>query len=249
VFRDRLNALDLTLFDHVETQSTYPDRVSLLALHATLAERLGELVYLELGSHRGGSLQALVADERCRKIVSIDPRPEWQPDDLVGSGGFAYPDNTTERMLENLSVVPGADVTKVETIELSSEQIDPQSIERPDFCFIDGEHTHAAVLRDARFCRAVVRGTGVIAFHDFVRVGDAIRDFMRETRGARGYLLRDEVWVVELGVPSLLTDPRIQRQLRRPARLWRPLNAVRGVRLLLEARSLRRRLRGVRGSA
>ena len=49
-------------------------------LHAAVAER-GPFRYLEIGSHLGGSLQALVADPRCMEIVSIDTRPDSQPDD------------------------------------------------------------------------------------------------------------------------------------------------------------------------
>lgn len=243
MFLDRLNALDLSLFDHVETQTTFPDRASLLALHAVIAERLGEFTYLEIGSYKGGSLQALIADERCRKIVSIDPRPEWQPDDSLGPDGYVYPNNSTQEMLDLLAAVPGADVTKIATIELSSEAIDPASIERPDFCLVDGEHTHAAVLRDSRFCREVLGGRGVVAYHDFSAISGAILEFMHESRGARGYLLRDQVWVVELDVPTLRADSRIADQLKRPAWMWRPLNAVGAVPLLLEANRLRRRFR------
>lgn len=244
MLRDRLNALDVGLLAHVESQMTDEDRRSLLALHGAIADRLGELTYLEVGSYRGGSLQALVADERCRRIVSIDPRPESAPDDRPEATSIPYPDNSAAAMLAGLAAVPGSDVTKVETVELSPEQIDPAGLERPDLCLVDGEHTHDAALRDARFCREALRGRGVIAFHDYAIVRSAVLRFLHETRRARGYLLRHEVFVVELDVPTLLSDPRIVQQLRRPAWMWRPLNAIGAVPLLLEARRLRRRIRG-----
>ncbi len=242
MFRDRLDRLDVTLFGHVESQMWDEDRRSLLALHAALADRLGEFTYLEIGSYRGGSLQALVADERCRGIVSIDPRLKWTRGEGQWEEGFEYPGNSADEMLASLAAVPGADVSKLETIELSTEQIHAASLERPDLCFIDGEHTRCATLRDARFCREVMCGRGVIAFHDFPMVSSAIFDFLRETRPALGYLLRQEVFVVELGVPTLLSDPHIRRQLRLPAGVWRPLNALHALPILVEARRrLRRR--------
>jgi hypothetical protein len=68
---DRVSDMDTSLFRPIESQTTEPDRRSLLALHAAIAER-GPFDYLEIGSHLGGSLQAMVADPRCRSIVSID---------------------------------------------------------------------------------------------------------------------------------------------------------------------------------
>jgi hypothetical protein len=241
---ERLNRLDASLFDAVESQTSVQDRRSLLALHGATADALGAFSYLEIGSHKGGSLQVLVTDERCRKIVSIDPRPEWQPDDR-GAEGFAYSGNSTDEMLELLAAVPGADVTKIETIELGTEAIDPQALERPDLCFVDGEHTAAAALRDGRFCRAVLRGRGVIAFHDFWIVAAAILRFLRETKGARGYLLRSSVFVVELGGATVGTDSRIAAQRRLGPAAWRVLATLRAAPLVLAAFWLRRRLRNL----
>src|SRR5581483_6433047 len=185
VDRERLSRLDESLFDAVESQTSVQDRRSLLALHGAVADAAGSFVYLEIGSHRGGSLQVLVSDERCRKIVSIDPRPEWQPDDRPGIEGWAYSGNSTEEMLGLLAAVPGADVTKIETIELGTESIDPETVDRPDLCFVDGEHTQIAALRDAGFCHAALRGRGVIAFHDFWIVAPAVLRFLGELKGAR----------------------------------------------------------------
>ncbi|HLX33001.1 MAG TPA: class I SAM-dependent methyltransferase [Gaiellaceae bacterium] len=233
MFRERLNAVDRTLFDHVEAQLTLSDRISLLALHASIADRLGEFVYLEIGSFKGGSLQALVADERCRKIVSIDKRVEWQRDDARAQTGVGYPQNSTQEMLDLLASVPGADMTKLETIELGTDQIDPTALPRADFCFIDGEHTHDAALRDGRFCRQALGERGFVAFHDYPIVGRAILRFLRETREARGYLLADDVFVVEVGVPTLLSDARVSGRLRGRLLSWRLLNSVRAVPLAL----------------
>ncbi|MEK6251268.1 MAG: hypothetical protein AABM43_04870 [Actinomycetota bacterium] len=77
----RVDDLDVTLLDQIQTQTTMGDRESLLALHAACRSAHGAFSYLEIGSHRGGSLQALVRDPRCERIVTIDARPERQPDE------------------------------------------------------------------------------------------------------------------------------------------------------------------------
>jgi hypothetical protein len=240
---ERLNRLDVSLFDAIESQTSPQDRRSLLALNAATADALGSFVYLEIGSHKGGSLQVLAADDRCRKIISIDPRPEWQPDDRPGVAGAAYPGNSTEEMLRLLAAVPGADVGKIDTIELGTDSINPEVLERPDLCFVDGEHTHAATLRDGRFCRTVLRGRGMIAFHDFWIVVPAILRFLRETPDARGYLLRNNVFVVEIGGASVVEDSRIQSQLRIHRRLWRLLASTGAGPLVQKAFRLGMRLR------
>jgi hypothetical protein len=103
--------------------------------------------------------------------VSIDSRPRWQPDDRPGFTHFEYQDNGTERMLKLLQHVPDADLSKLETVEESTENLSPGRFTRPDFCFIDAEHTYGAALRDARFCRPLMQGAGIIAFHDFESSG------------------------------------------------------------------------------
>jgi Methyltransferase domain len=239
---DRVAALDSQLFAHVESQTYDGDRKSLLAVHNAVAARTDGFSYLEVGSHLGGTLQAVIADPRCARVVSIDSRPQWQPDDRPGFTHFEYPDNSTERMLKLLQHVPGADLSKLETVEESTENLAPGRFARPDFCFIDAEHTHRAALRDARFCRTVMQGAGIIAFHDFEIIGPAILDLLRETPGPqRGYLLSFCVFVIELGaVPTLLDDPGVRSQLR-PQRGWIMANRM-SVQTWLLAYMRRRRL-------
>jgi len=240
---DRVAALDTQLFAHVESQTYDGDRKSLLAIHNAVAARTPRFSYLEIGSHLGGTLQAVLADPRCARVVSIDSRPQWQPDDRPGFTQFEYPDNSTERMLKSLQHVPGADLSKLQTLDESTENLPPGRFTRPDFCFIDAEHTYDAALRDARFCRTVMQGAGIIAFHDFEIIGPAIRDFLRETRSPqRGYLLSWCVFVVELGAgATLLDDPGVRSQLR-PRRGWRIANRV-GVHTWLLGLVHRRRLK------
>jgi hypothetical protein len=209
---DRIGDLDTSLFGQVESQTTEPDRQSLLALHAAIGDR-GPFDYLEIGSHLGGSLQALVADPRCRSIVSIDTRPLSQPDDRGNAAD--YPDNSTDRMLELLASLPGADLAKVKTLEQGTDQLAVASLPtRPAFCFIDAEHTRAAALRDARFCLEATTSDGVIAFHDSNVVMPGIEDFLAGLdRPHHAFQMPDSVFVVELGPARLRDTSYVQRAL------------------------------------
>lgn len=209
---DRISDMDTSLFRPIESQTTEPDRQSLLALHAAIAER-GPFDYLEIGSHLGGSLQVLVADPRCRSIVSIDTRPLSLPDDR--GDDVAYPENSTQRMLELLASVPGADLSKIETFERGTDRLSVAELPtRPQFCFIDAEHTRAAALRDARFCLEATAPDGVIAFHDSNVVLPGIEDFLAGLdRPHHAFQMPDSVFVVELGQPRLWDRPYVQRAL------------------------------------
>ncbi len=209
---DRISNMDTSLFGPIESQTTEPDRRSLLALHAAIAER-GSFDYLEIGSHLGGSLQAMVSDPRCRSIVSIDTRPPSQPDDR--GRNELYPENSTERMLELLATIPDADPAKLETFERGTDQLSVAELPaRPAFCFVDAEHTRAAALRDARFCLEAITPDGVIAFHDSNVVLPGIEDFIAELdRPHHAFQMPDSVFVVELGAGCLWDTPYVQRAL------------------------------------
>jgi hypothetical protein len=222
---DKLNTLDLSLFDQIESQTSTQDKRSLLALHAACREAFGDFTYLEIGSHLGGSLQSFIVDPLCCEIISIDPRPLIQPDERW-TEGHAYPHNSTERMLALLRQLPDADLTRLRTIEKSTADISPAEIfPAPTLCFIDGEHTDQAALRDADFCRSVVRTPGVIAFHDRAVVGAAIRRFLRSTDGI-GYAIGDNMFVVEFGGDRILHHPLVWRMVPN-ARAWRLANRMR----------------------
>ena len=225
----RVDRLDLSLFEQVEGAcASSADRRSLLAVHAALAAR-GEFSYLEIGSYHGASLQSFIVDPRCRSIVSIDRRDTVSPDGRR-EGAVPYPDNTTAGMLERLSHVPGADLGKLSTVDGTTADLDPVAL-RVDLCLIDAEHTNAAALRDARFCRRAIRDRGVIVFHDRLIVDHGIQQFLGELSRYRAYPLAHELFVVELGVPSLLGDARVRARV--PHDLWLMADRLRAVRLAL----------------
>lgn len=178
-FAARLAAADLTLFSAVPGQSTVGDRRSWLALQAAVRGREGGYVYLEIGSHLGGSIQQHVLDPRCRHIFSIDKRPLVQPDDNRGS--CYYEGNSTARMLENLQALAPDALARVTTFDADARTLDPAGVTaEPDFCFIDGEHTQEAVLADFAFCRRVARPDAAIGFHDDFIIYPALRQITRQ---------------------------------------------------------------------
>ncbi len=225
-FETRLNAQDLTLFQYVVSQSTDGDKRSLLGLLRGMREANREkgYVYLEIGSYMGGSLQPFVQDPVCRKIISIDPRPRSLPD---ARGTLSYVQNTTENMLRELGRVPGADLAKIVTLEEGTDTLKPASIQpQPDFCFVDGEHTDEAVLRDSRFCQTVLNGRGWIAYHDANIVYDGLLAFIDGLQHAgtvfRAYNFEDSIFLIELGDCRLGESAIINSMLRSSAKgyLW-----------------------------
>jgi Methyltransferase domain len=228
-FASRLERLDVSLFKGIPSQTKTGDRASLLALQEAVATRFGTFAYLEIGSHLGGSLQAAVRDPRVGKIVSIDLRPEATPDERGKQ--IPYAGNSTQRMLDNLAALPGADLDKVETIDADTRMLNPGDIAvRPRLCFIDGEHTNESCLADARFCRAVAAPDAVIAFHDSGLIFAAIATFLEELRRdgvqARAYPLPDSVFAVELGDAPIHETAAIGRLLEAHGGSLHPLAAL-----------------------
>jgi hypothetical protein len=234
----RVDSLDEGLLRPIEAQLSDPDRRTLLALHAAVAQTLCDFAYLEIGSFKGGSLQAIIQDPRCSCVFSIDLRTSDTPDTR---GSSIYADNTTERMRELLRSLPNADLAKLTTFDTTTADLVARDLpRRPDYCFIDGEHTHEAVLRDARFCAEAVNGEGVIAFHDQQIVTEGIRAFLRESWSevSHAMALPSLVFVVELGGRGVLRAAPVERAIgsrwhsaawryaSRPARTSLPLVAT-----------------------
>lgn len=214
---DRVDRVDVSLVEHIQTGGTSSqDRRSLLAVNAALAAR-GNFTYLEIGSYHGASLQSFIADTRCTRITSINRREGVSRAERPVEP--QYPGNTPARMREHLSQIPGANLEKLTTVDASTEVLDPAAFSA-DLCFIDAEDTNDDVLRDARFCRKAVGDRGTIVFHDRTLVGSAIQRFLAELKRYRAYPLSHDLFVVEIGVPSLLSDSRVRDQVPGPVWLW-----------------------------
>ena len=178
-FEERITALDLSLFEAVASQTVPADRRGLLMIQRSLRNRY-PYVYLEIGSHLGGTIQPHYADPTCTCIYSIDKRPLSQPDER--GARYAYPENSTAKMRENLSAAfPKADPERLNTMDCDAGEVTLECIARaPDFCFIDGEHTNAALISDMRFCLKVVKPDGLIGTHDSGFVGGGIQAMCAE---------------------------------------------------------------------
>lgn len=204
----RIADLDVTLFDGIVTQTSIEDRRAMLGVQRAVIARHGAFSYLEIGSHLGGSIQPYLVSPACTRIYSIDPRPKSQPDDR-GDGHVAhYPDNSTTTMLENLRAIDAGAVDKVTCFESDARYVDPAAIEsKPTILFIDGEHTREAVKSDFAFCHRHVADGGVILFHDFPIIKEAIFDIAATLRGGGSlpFLIEGSVFGVFLD-PVLVHD-------------------------------------------
>src|SRR5262249_55476682 len=69
--------------------------------------------------------------------------------------------------------------SKVICYDADAKDVDPRAIPGPpDFCFIDGEHTHTSVLSDFEFCLSVCVRNAAICFHDDSIIYDVLESAM-----------------------------------------------------------------------
>ncbi|HET7216622.1 MAG TPA: class I SAM-dependent methyltransferase, partial [Vicinamibacterales bacterium] len=171
----QIERLDLSLFRHIGSQTTEADRKALLSLQQIARNHYQRYVYLEIGSHLGGSIQPHLIDSRCELIYSIDPRPRDPiPDERAGEV-VQYPANSTQAMMDGLSRIPHGNLSKIVTFEKDASQLIASDTPRPThLSFIDGEHTNKAVLSDFKACLPRAARNGIIAFHDCFLVSAGI---------------------------------------------------------------------------
>lgn len=204
------------LFAAIESQTSVRDRESVVAVRDAVHRAVGNYAYLEIGSHLGGTLQAFVADPACTHLWSIDPRPPMQPDER--GTAWAYPDNSTARMIGLLTALDSSVGERLHTFDSDASAVPLASLDpRPRLLFVDGEHTDAAVASDAEFCRAAAHPDGaIVMFHDAQIVYRGLQRTLAAWRahgvGFRAYALADCVLVVELGLP-IHHDPAIAELL------------------------------------
>jgi len=160
-----ITALDVSIFN-IESQTTINDRRSFLALQAAVRQHNNGYVYLECGSHLGGSLLPHVLDPSCRIFYSVDKRPPEQPDER----GVQFPstDNSSLRMIAMLQNHASKElVAKVQTFDVDASMLTSSQIqEKPDLILIDAEHTNAAVFSDFLSIYRLCQPAAIYAFHD-----------------------------------------------------------------------------------
>jgi len=164
-FDQSIAALDVSMF-RIESQTTIDDRRSFLAVQNAVRGWRHGYVYLECGSHVGGSLLPHILDPRCRLAYSVDKRPKIQPDER--GVNFPYPDNSSKRMMAILADHVNAEsVSKVRTFDLDASELTSNDIsEKPDLVLIDAEHTNIAVFSDFLNIYRLCGPNTVYAFHD-----------------------------------------------------------------------------------
>ena len=248
---ERIDALDLTVFDSIKSQTSIPDKRSLLAVQRATARRHGTYAYLEIGSHLGGSIQPHLIDPRCTTIYSIDPRPVSFPDLTVPGSVAHYEGNSTARMLSLLGAIDRDAVSKIQCFEKNAPDMSLAAIaEPPKIALIDGEHTYDAATADFEFCIKVLSGDGTILFHDFDAIYAAILDILKrrsaEHKTCIPLKLEGQVFGMFFDTATVTSDPYLanlflankryifwlgkKERLRAiaPAPVWRVLQSIRG---------------------
>lgn len=200
-FKERIESLDLSLFEAIESQTSSNDKQSLLQLQLSI-RNCGAYVYLEIGSHLGGTIQPHYLDPLCKMIISIDKRPLIQPDER--GINCEYPDNSTDRMLFGLQATfPLIDKHKILTFDCGTSEVNKTDIaHRPDILFIDAEHTNRAVYSDFMFCLDVCDPNAIIVFHDAAFIFRGIlkvqKFLVRNSFKFKGIILPDSLYVILL---------------------------------------------------
>lgn len=150
----------------------------------------------------GGTIQPYYVDPLCKLIYSIDKRPLVQPDER---GFYAkYPENSSARMIRQLEkTFPSIISDKIMIFDCDASEIDnDEIIEKPNICFIDGEHTNAAVYSDFKFCLEVCQPNAIIAFHDadiIFKGIQRIKDYLiKNSIGFKGIMLGGCVYAILL---------------------------------------------------
>ena len=207
---ERVASGDLGLFDALPAELTGADRAMLLALQAIVAGWHPAYRYLEIGSHRGGSIQPHLLDARCREIISIDPRPASQPDER--GNRFHYEDNSTARMMADLAMLAPAQVAKIKTHDLTASEVAKQIAGiAANLIFVDGEHTDEAVQADCEAALNMAAPGAVIVFHDapivYMGLAQCLRSMHQAGRAFTAFPLPDTLFVVILDEDDPLARP------------------------------------------
>lgn len=168
-----IETLDIAVFQ-VETHSTLDDRASFLRVQALARSVFGRYIYLEVGSHVGGSLFPHLIDPACEAAVSVDPRPATLPDERAEL--IPYPENSTARMIAILSErLPPSAMAKLTTIESDVSDVHPEAVEpKATLTFIDGVHTNTSCFSDFVGVLQLMKPDCIVCFHDANLIADAI---------------------------------------------------------------------------
>ena len=200
---DRIMRGDTSIFTIV-TALSQSDKAVYLELQNILGSLHPGYCYLEVGSERGGSIIAPLSDSRCGALISVDPRPEIQPDERGVS--FRFPENTTAKMLDTLAAagISQRALGRLRTFDTDIADLPfwPVST-KAHLAFIDAEHTNQAVFRDWLNVSRFIEWDSIVAFHDANLVFDGLENIQAMLRHQAAcfsaYYLPDNMFVLALG--------------------------------------------------
>ena len=196
-----IEAADPSIFK-LESETGVGDRRMLLALQ-NMMRRNGSYTYAEIGSYMGGTLVPHLMDPRCSLVISIDKRPDAQPDER--SVSFDYTRSSTKLMLERLErSLPFSALLKLLTYDCDAAALPEEArATAVDLLFIDGEHTNRAAFQDFLSLWRFAASDCIIAFHDANLITDAlanVESFLSYQRVQfAGLVLPDVIFAVFVG--------------------------------------------------
>ena len=197
----KLRASDVSVFSIPSETSTH-DKRTLLLVHNIIRNYKPNYIYLEIGSHLGGTLVPHLIDPLCRHIYSVDKRPLSVLDER--GVYFDYPDNSTQRMLGVLRqhVSPSA-LRKLQTFDADISDLNKNQVQKEaDLIFIDAEHTNIAMFRDFLTSAQFAGQSFMTVFHDTNLLIDGIHNvetFLQHIGiPFKSYFLPDVVYAVAI---------------------------------------------------
>lgn len=236
-----VNSCDIAAFKGVGSQTTKSDKRSLLLVQQFVRRKSSSYIYLEIGSHLGGTILPHFRDPLCALIYSIDKRPLSQPDERFRV--YEYEGNSTQRMLDNIAKAEGGkSLDRIVTYDACTSSLDKADIvSEPDLCFIDGEHTNRAAYRDFKFCLSTCGNDALIVFHDANLIFDAIKKsnvFLKKKNILfSGQLLPDSIYVIALNnsanVFSSFIEGQVMNESDKFSEFKRDLDSVRSLQPLM----------------
>ena len=195
----------------VESQTSLNDRRTLLDLQNIMRMSRESYVYLEIGSHLGGTLIPHLCDPKCRSVLSVDPRPSFQPDER--GTDYAYENNSTARMISILQGrVPRGSMLKLRTFDIDATALSHALIgQGVDFAFIDEEHTNRASFRDFLSVLPLLGPHAMVAFHDSNLIFDALTNIETTLRflgrDFSASYLHDHIYAIGFGDMRYAMEP------------------------------------------
>ena len=127
------------------------------AILVSLVRSVRPVTMIEFGCHAGRTAKVVLDNvPTLQRYIGIDVPADHVP--------------TLACQMSEVSHTPGYDVEddRFRLLLAPSRSLVSENLEPCDACFIDGDHSIAAVLHDSHLAKALVRPGGIIVWHDFL---------------------------------------------------------------------------------